>query len=70
MELAQANEVRPQGSLHGVRQHRTAVALFGPRGVVAGAECFTETMEKHALLGRWAVVDADRRAWRDSIYGR
>ena len=49
MDLAHANEVLPQRTLHGLGQHRTPVALLGLRAVLAGVEGIAKTVEQFRL---------------------
>jgi len=57
MNLAHANEMLPQPTLHGLGQHRTPVALLGPQGVLTRAEGIAKTVEELALLGGRALPE-------------
>ena len=49
MDLAHANEMLSQRTLHGLGWHRTPVALLGPRAVLAGVVRITKTVEQFRL---------------------
>ena len=51
MDLAHANEMLPQPTLHGLGQHRMPVALLGPRAIATRAQRIAQPVEE---LGCWA----------------
>jgi hypothetical protein len=70
MDLAQANAVLPQRILHGPGQHRTPVALLGPRAALTRAEGLAEAIEELGLLGGRALPESVARGVTRSMAGK